>query len=913
MSGITLKNPVINSVPIAINLGRRNIDVSGTSLSTGLKTKNDVVSSFLGRNLNDRSKILNQCYKNVGYGSNIAQTAQEGLNSIARTLVEMQGIINSVGGSQTAIRSLNDIFQQKLIQVEQQTNSVKFDGVKLLTGEFGSDPTIKSKYNTKIVDVRKTGIGSGTLFEGAGTRAVKIIDVQNIGKIIAGDTINLHDVTFKMVQNKELITSESDILIGESEEQTVSNIATALKNHPSESLRIYNVTTRNKQVIITQRSASTSQIPLIVKSENNGFLDNSDPSTYFFVLNHNPGLGSKLTIAGVTFEFVANGTGGGDPLKVEVKAHAVHTSRSLFNQLNKNNEINTLVSNNLLSIKYNDVMSFEINSVLNKDIFGFKQELGVGILKDNIVCTSKQTTHAYKITFTGDYTLGNRVRITKPNGMPHDYTALVLENANAAKQTLHRNFLLDIDIGINPGGLVNQENLCIKKLFDGTDSLIVYSNYDMRPQYMPANPLDPRMIISPAPISMADVSKIKPAINVSTLRNIEGFVNKPKVSVKVMAQATSGAVAGDGLAEKLYRQVKGDVPLPTIPADGDIATILHVNIADRTFQSVVWQGNGTNLNNRELVFTEASTGETFSINTKNLNANLATLEDTIETLVKPIEKLLSTTEFTQIRDIEIDNSDFEIIDNNCTVIGNTKDMSVSLSSSNFDNKQFEDFTIKQDLAIKDNIILTTTISSQEFTCSTIASKLNEGKALMFKASNGDSLTINIGKTGIKSLVPENYAIVASSIKKSLMKIGSGIEVRTGFDSDNVSKLAIGDISATKLYRNNQNEYVPKLELLTMESAKIALEVVTNALNLVYSARAKLQGQGANLERCANSLSSTIGVTKDASSGYLDTDLIEASSAFAAALKSILATVFTLQAGAKVANAGLKIIKFVSVI
>ena len=72
MSGITLKNPVINSVPIAIGIGRKNIDVSGTSLSTGLKTNNDVVSSFLGRNLNDRSKILNQFYKNVGYGLNMS-------------------------------------------------------------------------------------------------------------------------------------------------------------------------------------------------------------------------------------------------------------------------------------------------------------------------------------------------------------------------------------------------------------------------------------------------------------------------------------------------------------------------------------------------------------------------------------------------------------------------------------------------------------------------------------------------------------------------------------------------------------------------------------------------------------------------------------------------------------------------
>jgi flagellin-like hook-associated protein FlgL len=146
-----------------------------------------------------------------------------------------------------------------------------------------------------------------------------------------------------------------------------------------------------------------------------------------------------------------------------------------------------------------------------------------------------------------------------------------------------------------------------------------------------------------------------------------------------------------------------------------------------------------------------------------------------------------------------------------------------------------------------------------------------------------------------------------------MKIGSGIEVRTGFDSDNVSKLAIGDISATKLYRNNQNEYVPKLDLLTKESAKIAQEVITNALNLVYSARAKLQGQSEGLDKSVNFLNSTISVTKDASGGYLDTDLVEAASSFAAALKSILAAVSTLQAGAKVADAGLKIIKFVSVI
>ena len=106
----------------------------------------------------------------------------------------------------------------------------------------------------------------------------------------------------------------------------------------------------------------------------------------------------------------------------------------------------------------------------------------------------------------------------------------------------------------------------------------------------------------------------------------------------VTATHLAASVAGDGLASILYRQIKGDAPLPTIPADGDISTLLHVNIAGRTFQSVVWQGNGTNLNNRELVFTEASTGETFSINTKDLNSDITTLENTIDTLAKPIDR-----------------------------------------------------------------------------------------------------------------------------------------------------------------------------------------------------------------------------------------------------------------------------------
>ena len=906
MSGITLKNPVVNSVPIAISLGRKNIDVNGASLSTGLKANNDVVNNFLGHNLSDRAKVSNKIYNSLGYSSNIVKTAQAGLDSITQTLTDMLGIINSVGGSKTSIRTLNDMFQLKIEQVSKQTNSVEFDGVKLLTGDFGSDPTIKSKYNTKIVDVRKTGIGSGTLFEGAGTRAVKIIDVQDIGKIKEGDTIRLHDVNFKMVQNKELVTSESDILIGESEEQTVSNIATALKNHSSEIMRLYDITTYNKQVVVRQRSCSTNHIPLIINSENGGVVDNSQPSNYSFEFKvGKPTIGSKLTISGVTFEFVANGTANDDSTKVEIKNSPSKSAKELYNKIINHPVTKDLIDQNILFVESHNVCLI-INSVFNKDILGFKADFNFDDLQNNTVLISQKTTYAYTLICTNSTLINDVLRFTKPNGSHKDYIINSVFSANGISDAIYNKIVLEDDIGINIGGLINQGNLCInKKYYKGNILLCIYSNHDMQFQYT-SNGV-PAINISPAPISMADVSIIKPAINVSNIRNLDGFIGKPKVSVKVMAQVTS--VAGDGLASILHRQVKGDVPLPTIAANGDIATVLHVDIAGRPFQSVVWQGAGTNLNNRELVFTEPSTGETFSINTKDLNSDITTLESTIDTLAEPIEKLLSSTEFTQVRDLDIDNSSKEIMDNSGRVIGNVEGMTVSLNSTDFSNKQFEDFVIVPDPEVLGKTLFIATISGKEFVCRVRDTELNEGKALALNASNGDTLKINIGKGGINSLSdPKNYKFIASAIKKSLMRIGSGIDVRTGFDSDNISKLVIADISAAKLYRNSQNEYVPKLDLLTKESTKVAQEVITNALNLVYSARAKLQAQDNNLNRSANVLNSTIGVTKDASGGYLDTDLVEAASSFAAALKSILAAVFTLQTGAKVADAGLEIIK-----
>jgi len=727
--------------------------------------------------------------------------------------------------------------------------------------------------------------------------------VQDIANINTGDTIIIDNISFKMVENKGSITNETDIAIGTTAEETASAIAYAIKNHCGESLRSYEIIARNNQVIISQRSNSVKSIPLIINSLKGGVIESSEPFVCKFHFTAGATAGSKITISGVTFEYVANGMAGDDPTKIEIKDSPENSALALSKAIRNHPVTGDLIDKKMFYIRSNRGGIF-IKCPLNQRILGFNINFNPGDIYADRAGISSAIVYAHQVQFTNNPVIGDAIRFTLPGGNIFNWNILGAYNINTIALSAYITSLnLANQNGDLFGELVKQEKICVAN--SSNARIAIYSNYNLNVQYIPAG--IPAAEISPIPLSDNDVFKIKPAINVSNIRNIEGFIGKPKVSIKIIDQATS--IGGNASAERLYHQAKSGEDLPTVSADGDVATLLHANIAGRTFQSIVWQGNGNNLNNKELVFTEISTGESFSINTKNLNANLATIDSTIETLTEPIEKLLSTTEFVQIRDLEIDNSPQEIINSSGRVIGNTEGMSVSLKSTDFKNKRFEDFVIKTDSTVLGNTIFVATISGQEFTCKVRSNELQEGRALTFTGSNGDILTLNIGKNGIHNLSePENYPYIAYAIKKSLMRIGSGTDTRTGFDAEDKFKLVMPDISATKIYRNNNNEYVAKLDLLSKENIRLAQEVLTNAINKVRASQAKLQGQNDILDAVTNKLSSTIAITKDASSSYLDTDLVEASSTFATKLKSILSAVSMLQAGSKVADAGLEIIK-----
>jgi len=797
MSGITLKNPVVNSVPTAIAIGRKGVDDNGKSLSTGLKADNDVVSTFLGQGLGDKAKILTKVLGNMGYSSNALRITQDSLGSIAATLGDMLSVIAQNGGSKASTRTLDDILQQKIATVAQQIKSAEFDGRKLLTGDLGSDPTVRTKFNTKIVDVR-SGIPSAGDFAGpavAGVSSVNITNNANIATGAGGDSITVGTITFKFVEASPDYT-KNQILKGANEAETAQNIATSIRNNQDESIRGYFVDVIGQSVVIGQRSAgSTASVGLVVTSAGVAMAQ-ALPSTQTITLANAAAQDTDfVTIAGVQFTFRATGAPPYGPQDVDQGA-------------NENESATNLVA---------------------------------------------------KI-------------------VAHPVTADLIARGL-------------LDVTENAGGVVTIQSA------GGNPMIGLASNF--------ATPADG--VTAQIPGSTAFTARTG-AIDVSGISKVEGFIN----SVTPTFTVTDHAI-GNANAVALYTQLTGGGPVGAPGPNGGDATIaMTATIAGRSFQTVIFKPNGQFAAGTLIKFTEKSTGESFTVKAGAAwTPDVTTKVNAQTNVANAITTLFTNAVFAQTRDLTINTDAGDIVVGGASV-GSVEGMTVSLNSTSFTDKKFESFVITAATnALPGSVKFTATISGINYVADNVAAaNLVKGTALLLKQEGGnDLLTINIGEKGLTKLRDvANYAPISEAIKAALTSSGSGLDVRVGLSFDDVLKVKVPDVSATKLYRDNAGIFQEKLTVLDQAGAKKAQEVVTNALNEVRAAQAIVQGQSETVAAASTSLSSAIGVTKDASAGYLDTDLVQAASAFAASLKSILAAISTLQAGARVADAGLEIIK-----
>jgi hypothetical protein len=803
------------------------------------------------------------------------------------------------------------MLQQKINQVATVTTSAVFDGRQLLVGDFGSDSSVRTNYITKTVDVRRQGAGAGGNFAGVGAKDQKILDFSNpvlFANLKVGDTMMLRGVKFTFVEGAP--QNENEVTIGKTPAEMAGNLTTAIRNNSAEALRAYNITARNGQTMIAQRSASALPIPLIVPASIDA---SSTPSTYSFEFMAAATPGSSITVAGEKFTF-GNALGQVPP-GVDYNTSGNNLVAAIQNNLNTKD----LIDQGFLTVSTNNWGVVTIRSTLSKAILGFQYNFAPGEVRRDNITISGATTYGKTIKFNATPAVGDVVSlagvnftfdasgpsqnggaggITNPDngagaGFPAAQAAVNLNNKILAHPTT--------------AALVAAGTLSV--VVDASGNFTVYSDNNVGLAFGPVGPPAPTdPVITNAAISTADTSVLRPAIDVSQIRDIEGFIGTPTSSFEVLVGATSAG--GNGAAAALYQQVTGQLP-PTASADGDNFAVIEAKVAGRTFQALLWkEGAAANFDNRSIVFKEYGTGEIFTVNTgtNNYNPNIIT---NVGGLVSDIQALFSTTLFAQTRDLEIFTAGGQIIDETATVIGDVTGMTVSLNSTNFDNKNFQDFKITE--ASGGGVTFTATIDGQEFSTSLAVEELAEGAALKLdNPDSGDVLVINVGKGGLSALGDaKNYGIIEYAMKKALLSIGIGLDVKIGIEAKEKVVVQIDDISTNKLYRDNKGDYIQGINLLTGNSIKVAQEVITNALKLARGAEAKIISNNMSIATYAEALSNTREITKESSDDYLNTNIIESATAFSEAVKHLIGAIAALEAGNKVSNAAERVITSVA--
>ena len=927
MSGITLKNPVVNSVPTAIAIGRKGVDDNGRSLSTGLKADNDVVSSFLGQGLGDKAKILTKVLGNMGYSTNALRITQDSLGSIAATLGDMLSVIAQNGGSKAATRTLDDILQQKLETIKQQIGSAEFDGRKLLTGDLGSDPTVRSKFDTKIVNVRGNLLVAPNTFTALGTSASSSINISNNANITTGpggDSITVGTITFKFVDASPDY-DKNEILKGGTMQQTAQNIATSIRNNQDESIRAYGVDVYGTSVVVSKRTPGEG-ITLLANS-NLGGMVTALPNTQTLELSAAvAAVGDTVTIAGVTFTYAAAaGASTATTGVVAIGADAKDSTDNLLAAIQAHPVTKDLIARGLLRATSasdgaaNAKQRITIQSFGSKTDINFTATFAAGGIVSQLVDGASQTvTVTVAAAANGATFILDGTTLTFNNGG----AAGIAANGSPNRGANQAQSVQSLALAINAHAVLSQK---FTASHDGAGVLTIVSKngaFVAPSTGTLANAVYDGTVAGATNLVAATQWTAKAGgINLSGIKNVEGFINSltPPPTFTVTSQALSGDVAnggvlGDNAARNLYFNLKGVNP-PAVVAgfvDGDTAVALTATIAGRSFQAVVFKYNG-GFNSPVIEFVEKSTGESFSVPTDAaFNPDLTTVANAGTFLATPLTALFTSATFAQTRDLAINTDAGDIVVNGASV-ASVAGMTVSLNSTSFANKEFKSFVITgASTGLPGLVKMTATISGVNFVVDNLAAaSLVKGSAISLIQEGGgvDKLTINLGEKGLASLTDiANYAPVGAAIQAALTSSGSGLDVRVGLSFDDVLKVKVPDVSITRLFLDNAGIYQDKLSVLDQAGANKAQEVVTNALNAVRSAQARVQGQSETVAAASTSLSSAIGVTKDASAGYLDTDLVQAASAFAASLKSILAAISTLQAGARVADAGLEIIK-----
>jgi hypothetical protein len=431
---------------------------------------------------------------------------------------------------------------------------------------------------------------------------------------------------------------------------------------------------------------------------------------------------------------------------------------------------------------------------------------------------------------------------------------------------------------------------------------------------------------SATPINVTSSANIKstytPAagttgIDLGGIRDTTGFVGAVK---PVFTRIEFGGANGAGY--NLARKYKNELALATAASHANNrAAAYSTVIGGRTFTGALFYTHGAaNLNSKQLKMTCDATNESFIVTTgATFNNTVANLNNAAaaDNVIAPLNNLFAGTTFNETKTLKINTNKGDIIDDTGTAVASTKGTVVKLQAADFNQLSFKDFKIEQ--ATGNGFKFTAVIEGkdpknpQTYTVDNIdQSTLVQGFKLdLIDSTSGNVLSINLGERGLTSLKPTNMNAIASAYKDTMINAGDGLKVRIGLDFGDVLNVNFGNVSNDKLFVNNKGEYIKNLSIKDPANANIAQEVLTNALRITRSEEQKVKSQIESVQEASEALTRNIQVTKEASEGYLNTDLIEAAQIFSEAVKKMIAAISSLEAGNKVSDAAQRVIQSIA--
>lgn len=406
-------------------------------------------------------------------------------------------------------------------------------------------------------------------------------------------------------------------------------------------------------------------------------------------------------------------------------------------------------------------------------------------------------------------------------------------------------------------------------------------------------------------------------LDYSRMNSFEKMIGQVTAKFEFLEDATSTGANGTnneaGLLAAKYKDPITPVASANARAAAYKATFTGI---DDEFTGVIYAANGGNLpanvNGSHLTMVSQKTGEAFTINMAAANTTINIVDAANATTgTTALETLFQQTTLYQTRWLDINKDVGKVYNASGSAIADMSNISATLKSTSFDNKQFTDFEIKN-VTGSGNVIFTAKIKDsggniQEYTNTIAAAALNtltEGFKLdLTDAETSEVLSINLGSLGLSSLTDDtNIPAIDKAFKAVFLKEGAGLNIRIGTGLDDQLNVKVPKFSLEELLRDNNGAYQGSLSIKLDADAAIAEEVIQNAIDKVSASMAEIKADIDAVARAAESMSELARVTEDAAKVYTEADMIGKSQEFSENLKKMLASISALQAGSQISDA-----------